>query len=118
MKYRGLHDDLSRGPVPTLAFQKHLIQVLAAYKVNLYSPYFENNQFYTSNPLAAPPGGSISPAEARELTAFAAQYHIAIAPEQEAFGHLRHTSSGSSTNPWPKPRTAPSSRPGSPGPLP
>lgn len=91
MKYRGLHDDLSRGPVPTLAFQKHLIQQLAAYKVNVYSPYFENTQQYASNPLAAPPGGSISASDARTLVAFAARYHITVIPEQEAFGHLRHT---------------------------
>ncbi len=90
LKYRGLHDDLSRGPVPTLAFQKHLIQQLAAYKINLYSPYFEETQQYASNPLAAPPGGSISASDARELVAFAAQYHIMVVPEQEAFGHLRH----------------------------
>ncbi len=42
MKYRGLDDDLSRGPVPTLDFQKKLIRTLAAYKINLYSPYFEH----------------------------------------------------------------------------
>ncbi len=90
MKYRGLQDDLSRGPVPTLAFQKHMIQVLAAYKGNLYSPYFEHTQQYASNPLPAPPGGSISAADARELVAFAAHYHVTIIPEQEAFGHLHH----------------------------
>ncbi|XWK48625.1 beta-N-acetylhexosaminidase [Tunturiibacter empetritectus] len=56
MKYRGLDDDLSRGPVTTLEFQKHLIRTLAAYKVNLYSPYFEHTQQYPSNPLMAPPG--------------------------------------------------------------
>ncbi len=90
MKYRGLHDDLSRGPVPTLAFQKQLIQTLAAYKANVYSPYFEHTQQYTSNPVPAPPGGSLSPADARELTAFAARYHVTLIPEQEAFGHLHH----------------------------
>jgi hexosaminidase len=91
MKYRGLHDDLSRGPVPTLAFQKHLIQTLAAYKVNLYSPYFEETQLYNASSLAAPPGGALTPAEAKELSAFAARYHVMVVPEQEAFGHLRHT---------------------------
>lgn len=90
LKYRGLHDDLSRGPVDTLAYQKHLIRILAAYKANVYSPYFEHTQQYASNPLPAPPGGSISPADARELTAYAAQYHITVIPEQEAFGHLHH----------------------------
>jgi hexosaminidase len=89
MKYRGLHDDLSRGPVDTLDFQKHLIRVLAEYKVNLYSPYFENTQQYASNPLSAPPEGSISASDARDLVAYAAQFHITVIPEQEAFGHLR-----------------------------
>jgi hexosaminidase len=89
MQYRGLHDDLSRGPVDTLDFQKHLIRTLAAYKVNLYSPYFENTQQYASNPLPAPPDGSISASDARDLVAYAAQYHILVVPEQEAFGHLR-----------------------------
>lgn len=90
LRYRGLHDDLSRGPVPTLAFQKHLIQTLAAYKVNIYSPYYEETQQYVSDPLAAVPNGSISPADARELSAIAARYHVTVVPEQEAFGHLRH----------------------------
>ncbi len=91
MKYRGLHDDLSRGPVDTLEFQKKIIRTLAAYKVNLYSPYFEQTQQYASNPFVAPPDSSISAADARELVAYATKYHITVVPEQEAFGHLRHT---------------------------
>ena len=90
MKYRGLDDDLSRGPVTTLEFEKHLIRTLAAYKVNLYSPYFEHTQQYASNPLMAPPGGSVTAEEARELVAYARLYHIDVVPEQEAFGHLHH----------------------------
>jgi hypothetical protein len=90
MQYRGLSDDLSRGPIDTLDFQKKIIRTLAAYKANLYSPYFENTQQYASNPLPAPPG-SISASDARELVAYAAQYHVMIVPEQEAFGHLHHT---------------------------
>ena len=90
MRYRGLDDDLSRGPVPTLDFQKKLIRTIAAYKVNLYSPYFEHTMQYGSNPLAAPPGGSVSAADAQMLVAYARQYHVTIIPEQEAFGHLHH----------------------------
>ena len=90
MRYRGVHDDLSRGPIPTLAFQKLFIRTLAAYKINVYSPYFEHTQQYVSQPLFAPPGGSISAEDARELVAFAARYHVTIVPEQEAFGHLHH----------------------------
>jgi hexosaminidase len=90
MQYRGLSDDMSRGPVDTLDFQKKIIRTLAAYKDNLYSPYFENTQQYASNPLPAPPGGGISAADARELVAYAQQFHVMVVPEQEAFGHLRH----------------------------
>ncbi len=90
LRYRGLHDDLSRGPVDTLEFQKKLVRTLAAYKDNVYSPYFEHTQQYASNPLPAPPGGSLSAADARELTAYAHQFHITVIPEQEAFGHLHH----------------------------
>ena len=88
MKYRGVHDDLSRGPVPTLEFQEQFIRTLSAYKVNLYSPYFEHTQQYASNPLFGTPGGSMSAADARALVAYAAQYHVTVVPEQEAFGHL------------------------------
>src|SRR5512141_2227600 len=90
MRYRGFHDDLSRGPVPTLEFQKKQMRLLAAYKVNVYSPYFEHTLAYTSNPLSGPPGGTMTPAQVRELVAYAAQYHIDVIPEQEAFGHLHH----------------------------
>jgi hexosaminidase len=88
MKYRGIDDDLSRGPFPTLAFQKHQLDVFASYKVNLYSPYFEHTLAYSNEPLAAPPGSSLSRAEAQELVAYATKLHITIVPEQEAFGHL------------------------------
>ena len=89
MKYRGLDDDLSRGPITTLEFEKHMIRTIAAYKINLYSPYFEHTQQYASNPLMAPPG-SVTAAEAAELVAYAKLYHITIIPEQEAFGHLHY----------------------------
>jgi hypothetical protein len=90
MKYRGIQDDLSRGPFPTLDFQKHQIRVLAAFKINIYSPYFEHTLLYPSHPLAAPEGGSLTPGEARELVAYARQFHVTIVPEQESFGHLHH----------------------------
>ena len=90
MKYRGLDDDISRGPVPTLEFQKKQIRTIAAYKLNIYSPYFEHTMQYMKHPLMGPPGGTISQAEARELVAYATKYHVTIIPEQEAFGHLHY----------------------------
>jgi hexosaminidase len=88
MRYRGISDDVSRGPFPTLDFQKRQIQTFAAYKLNVYSPYFENTLQYQSNPLAGLPGGSMSREDVRQLVDFARAYHVTIIPEQEAFGHL------------------------------
>ncbi len=88
MRYRGIGDDLSRGPFPTLDFQKHQIRILARFKINIYSPYFEHTLLYPDQPLAAPADGALTPAEAADLVAYARQYHVTIVPEQEAFGHL------------------------------
>jgi hypothetical protein len=90
MRYRGLHDDLSRGPVPTLDFMKRQIRTFAAYKLNVYSPYFEHTLAYRAHPLIAPPGGAITREDVRDLVAYARRYHIEVVPEQEAFGHLHH----------------------------
>jgi len=90
MRYRGLHDDLSRGPLPTLEYQKKQIRTFAAYKLNVYSPYYEHTLEYMSHPLSAPPGGAMTREQVRELVAYARRYHIDVIPEQEAFGHLHH----------------------------
>ena len=90
MAYRGIDDDLSRGPFPTLEFQKHQIRIFASFKINIYSPYFEHTLLYPDQPLSAPPGSALTPPEAAELVSYARQYHVTIIPEQEAFGHLHH----------------------------
>ena len=90
MAHRGISDDWSRGPLPNMDFLKREIRTLAAYKLNIFSPYFEVTFAYPSSPVAAFPGGAMTPDEGRELVTYAAQYHIVILPEQEAFGHLHH----------------------------
>jgi hypothetical protein len=90
MAHRGLSDDWSRGPLPNMEFVKREIRTLAAYKYNIFSPYFEHTFAYASTPVAAFPGGAMTPDEAREMVEYAAKYHITIIPEQEAFGHLHH----------------------------
>ncbi len=107
MRYRGVHDDLSRGPIPTLDFQKHQIQTFAAYKINIYSPYFENTLAYTGSPLAAPPGGSLTPDDVAQLVAFAkaiSRHHRARSRRPSAISTT--CSRGSSTSRWRRRRTA------------
>ena len=90
MRWRGVHDDLSRGPVPTLEFQKQQIRTFAAYKINVYSPYFEHTLAFRSHPLIAPPGGAMSREDVRELVEYALLHHVMVIPEQQTFGHLHH----------------------------
>jgi hypothetical protein len=90
MAHRGVSDDWSRGPLPNVEFLKREIRTLAAYKINLFSPYFEHTFAYNNAPVSAFPGGALTQEEAKELVACAAQYHITIVPEQESFGHLHH----------------------------
>jgi len=90
MRWRGVQDDLSRGPVPTLEFQKKQVRTFAAYKINVFSPYFEHTLEFNSNPLIAPPFGAMSQDDVRELVAYAARYHVMVIPQQQAFGHLHH----------------------------
>jgi len=90
MAHRGISDDWSRGPLPNMDFLKREIRTLAAYKYNIFSPYLEHTFAYASTPVAAFPGGAMTPEEGRELVAYATKYHITIIPEQEAFGHLHH----------------------------
>jgi hypothetical protein len=90
MAHRGLSDDWSRGPLPNMEYVKREIRTLAAFKYNIFSPYFEHTFAYASTPVAAFPGGAMTPDEAREMVEYAARYHITVIPEQEAFGHLHH----------------------------
>jgi hexosaminidase len=88
MRWRGVSDDISRGPVPTLNYIKRQLRTFAAFKLNMHSFYMEQTFASISNPLIAPAGGSLTPNEIRELVAYARRYHIELVPEQQTFGHL------------------------------
>ncbi len=90
MRWRGVHDDISRGPVTTLAYMKQQIRTIAEYKLNLFALYIEHVFDYQSQPVVAPKEGALTPAEIRELVDYARRYYVTILPEQQAFGHLHH----------------------------
>jgi len=88
LRWRGVHDDISRGPVPTVDALKRRIAILAEFKVNLYALYSEQAIAYRSEPLVANPGGAFTPEELRDVAAFAARHHVSLLIEQQVFGHL------------------------------
>lgn len=88
MRWRGVSDDISRGPVPTVDYIKRQIRTFAAYKLNLHSFYMEQTFASSAHPLIGPAGGSLTPDEIRELVSYAKSYHVELVPEQQTFGHL------------------------------
>jgi hexosaminidase len=90
MRWRGVQDDISRGPIPTLEYQKRQVRLFAAYKINVFSPYFEHTLAFRSHPVIAPPGGAMTHAEVRELVEYAQRFHVMVIPQQQTFGHLHH----------------------------
>src|SRR6266403_786178 len=88
MRWRAVSDDISRGPVPTLDYIKRQIRTEAFFKLNMHSFYMEHTFQSESHPLIGPAGGSLTPAEIRELIAYAKRYHVELVPEQQTFGHL------------------------------
>lgn len=88
MRWRGVSDDISRGPVPTVDYIKRQLRTFAALKLNMHSFYMEQTFASAANPLIGPAGGSLTPDEIRELVAYARRYHIELVPEQQTFGHL------------------------------
>ncbi|MFN2452827.1 MAG: glycoside hydrolase family 20 zincin-like fold domain-containing protein [Pyrinomonadaceae bacterium] len=88
MRWRAVSDDISRGPVPTVAYIKKQIRTFAAFKINMHSFYMEHTFASRAHPLIAPEDGALTPAEIRELVAYAHRYHVELVPEQQTFGHL------------------------------
>jgi hexosaminidase len=93
MEWRGVSDDISRGPILTLDYLKMQIRTLAEYKINLLGFNMEHVFDFQSQPLvspkeAAPKEAALTPAEIKELVEYASKYYITLLPEQQAFGHL------------------------------
>jgi hypothetical protein len=88
LRWRAVSDDISRGPVPTVEYIKRQIRTEAFFKMNMHSFYMEHTFASESHPLIGPAGGSLTPAEIRELVAYARHYHVELVPEQQTFGHL------------------------------
>jgi hexosaminidase len=90
MEWRGVQDDISRGPIPTADYMKRQISTLAAYKINLFALYMEHVYDFASQPLIAPKEAALTPKEINALVDYAKHLYVTILPEQQTFGHLHH----------------------------
>lgn len=90
LKYRGWMDDISRGPIPNMAFLKRVIATLAEYKFNFFNLYTEHVFKLDQYPDIAPTDG-LTAAEVKELEDYAKKFHIELIGNQQCFAHAEET---------------------------
>jgi hexosaminidase len=88
MKYRGIMDDISRGPIPTMEYFRQQIERFSEMKINIMTHYVENVVQIESRPDFAAPGGALSLDEWRELADYALKHHIILIGSFQSFGHF------------------------------
>src|SRR5580698_504488 len=62
MEWRGVSDDISRGPIPTLEYLKYQIRTLSEYKINLLGLNMEHVFDFQTQPLVSPRDSGKEPA--------------------------------------------------------
>ncbi len=87
--YRGVMDDISRGPLSNMEFIKYQIRRLASLKINRMSFYIEHVVKTKKHPAFSPPDG-ISLEEWKELSDYAEKYHVKLTGSFQSLGHFRN----------------------------
>jgi hexosaminidase len=88
IEFRCVMDDISRGPVPTNEYLKQQVRRYAEMKINNMSFYIEHVVKTEKYPDLAPSNGGISIEEFRELSEYAADYHIELVGNFQSLGHF------------------------------
>ncbi len=88
LPFRGMQDDISRGPVPTMDFMKKQVRRAAELKLNRLSYYTEHVVSTKSHGDFAPPGAGVTIEEWKELSDYAEGYHIQLVGNFQSFGHF------------------------------
>lgn len=86
---RGLMDDISRGPLPNMEFMKAQVRRFSELKFNLMTFYIEHVIRTETHPSFSPLEG-ISIREWKELSDYAAEYHIELMGSFQSLGHFRN----------------------------
>jgi hypothetical protein len=86
--HRVVYDDISRGPIPTVNYIKKQIERMAELKINYLSFYIEHVIQTVSHPDFAPSNGKLTIPQIKELSAYAATYHMQLIGSFQSFGHF------------------------------
>lgn len=86
MNIRALNYDLARSRRADLPHLKAVVDQLAACRFNMLSLYLEHRFDFPSCPGVAP-AGSLTPAMARELTAYGREKGVTVIPQVNLIGH-------------------------------
>ncbi len=87
---RGFLLDVSRGKVPTLASLKHLVDRLAACKMNALMLYVEHVFRFRRHPEIGADASALDAETIRELDRYAAERHVELIPNLQSLGHMQH----------------------------
>lgn len=87
LRYRGVMDDISRGPVPSKAYMKYQIRRMSELKLNMLCYYTEHVVRTKKHPEFAPPAGGISIEEWKEIAEYAKEHFIELVPNFQSLGH-------------------------------
>jgi hypothetical protein len=87
-RHRGFMLDVSRGRVPTVAYLKSLIDLLAHFKINMLQLYIEHSFMFASHPEIGQACSPLTPGELTELDRYCRSRHIDLVPSLQSFGHM------------------------------
>jgi hypothetical protein len=85
---RGFMLDISRNRVPTMAWLKELIDVLALLRYNELQLYTEHTFAYVEHKVVWEHASPMTAAEIREIDAYCSARGIELVPNQNSFGHV------------------------------
>jgi len=87
LKIRGILDDISRGPLPTMDYFKSCISRFAEFKINTLTYYIEHAVRTKKHPEFAPPD-ALTLGQIKELSNYAQKFHIDLVGCFQSFGHF------------------------------
>ena len=86
--YRGIMDDISRGPLPHLAFMKEQVRRLSLLKINVLSFYIEDVIRTKTHPEYAPEF-ALTLADIDELATYADSFNVKLMGSFQSLGHFK-----------------------------